>query len=175
MESGGLRGLRPPLVVTRLFEADWRNFRSDRPLLEMIDVTFHFWSGTPPGEDPDRFSQTLRRYHQLFCSKPLPGGGLVEVDASGRPPYYLQHRSELLGKFACRARLWYRTSCTWRRSLLSPGGEREALWPGGYTIGASIVFPAQRVGWQADDQRCACFPSEDHGLVRSDGGVHPPA
>ena len=63
----------------------------------MIDVTFDFRSDTPPGKDPDTFSPTLRRYHQLLWSKPLPSGALFELDVTG-PPYYLHHRSEL-GEF----------------------------------------------------------------------------
>ena len=63
----------------------------------MIDVTFDFRSDTPPGKDPDTFSPTLRRYHQLLWTKPLPGGELFELHVSG-PPYYFHHRSEL-GEF----------------------------------------------------------------------------
>jgi hypothetical protein len=63
----------------------------------MIDITFDFRSDTPPGKDPDTFSPTLRRYHQLLWSKPLPGGAPFELDVTG-PPYYLHHSSEL-GEF----------------------------------------------------------------------------
>jgi integrase len=40
----------------------------------MIDTTFDFRSDTPPGLDPDTYSPTLRRYHRLLWSKPLPSG-----------------------------------------------------------------------------------------------------
>ena len=63
----------------------------------MIDITFDFRSDTPRGKDPDTFSPTLRTYHQLLWSKPLPSGELFELDVTG-PPYYLHHRSEL-GEF----------------------------------------------------------------------------
>ena len=37
-----------------------------------IDITFDFRSDTPQGRDPDALSPTLRRYHKLLWSKPLP-------------------------------------------------------------------------------------------------------
>jgi uncharacterized protein DUF6994 len=64
----------------------------------MIDITFDFRSDTPPGKDPDTWSPTLRRYHQLLWSKRLASGVLFELDVSG-PPFYLHHRSEL-GEFS---------------------------------------------------------------------------
>ena len=39
-----------------------------------IDVTFDFRSDTRPKKDPDKDSATLRRYHKLLWSKPLPSG-----------------------------------------------------------------------------------------------------
>ena len=66
-------------------------------LVEMIDIAFDFRSDTPPGKDADTCSPTLRRYHQLLWSKPLPSGELFELDVTA-PPYYLHHRSEL-GEF----------------------------------------------------------------------------
>ena len=45
-----------------------------------IDITFDFRSDTPPGKDPDALSPTLRRYHKLLWSKPLPSGVVFELD-----------------------------------------------------------------------------------------------
>ena len=67
-----------------------------RSVVDVIDITFDFRSDTPPGQDPDTFSPTLRRYHQLLWSKPLPSGAPFELDVSTPP--YLHHRSEL-GEF----------------------------------------------------------------------------
>ena len=62
-----------------------------------IDITFDFRSDTPPGMDPDALSPTLRRYHKLLWSKPLPSGVVFElVDTT--PRVYLHHRSQL-GEF----------------------------------------------------------------------------
>lgn len=49
-------------------------------MLRQIDVTFDFRSDTPPGMDPDARSPTLRRYHRLLWSKPLPSGRAFELD-----------------------------------------------------------------------------------------------
>lgn len=46
------------------------------------------------GKDPDQHSATLRRYHQLLWSKPLPNGQLFDLDASVRY-HYLLHESDL--------------------------------------------------------------------------------
>ena len=59
-----------------------------------IDIAFDVRSDTPPGKDPDALSPTLRRYHKLLWSKPLPSGVVFElVDTT--PGVYLHHRSPL--------------------------------------------------------------------------------
>lgn len=63
----------------------------------MIDTTFDFRSETPPGKDADSHSPTLRRYHQLLWSKPLPSGQVFTLTPD--PRAYLVHRSSL-GTFA---------------------------------------------------------------------------
>jgi Family of unknown function (DUF6994) len=110
----------------------------------MIDITFDFRSDTPPRKDPDTFSPTLWRYHQLLWSKPLPSGELFSLDVSG-PPYYLHHRSGL-GEF------WLSSdavvpSFSWLTPIAGqiPEVEREEFKRIGYTIGGMMVFPAQRI------------------------------
>jgi hypothetical protein len=65
-------------------------------VVTVIDTTFDFRSDTPPGLDPDTYSPTLRRYHQLLWNKPLPGGVPFVLDIT--TPRYLHHLSEL-GEF----------------------------------------------------------------------------
>jgi hypothetical protein len=60
---------------------------------ETIECTFDFRSDSPPGLDPDSSSPTLRRYHQLLWSKPLPNGAPFGLDVT-TPHVYLHHRSE---------------------------------------------------------------------------------
>ena len=66
-----------------------------------IDITFDFRTDTPPGKDPDALSPTLRRYHKLLWSKPLPSGVPFALSDTS-PGDYLHHRSEL-GEFFLRA------------------------------------------------------------------------
>ena len=63
-----------------------------RPI-DAIDVTFDFRDDSAGG-DPDTDSPTLRRYHQLLWSKPLPNGVHFVLDAT-TPYAYLHHRSDL--------------------------------------------------------------------------------
>lgn len=108
--------------------------------VETIDVTFDFRTDTPPGKDPDTFSPTLRRYHRLLWSKPLPDGRLFGIDED------LHHRSEL-GEF------WLSSDTAIPNFAGSPlvleqfpEVQREGLGPIAYTIGGRIVFPATRAG-----------------------------
>ena len=62
----------------------------------IIDTTFNVYSDSNGG-DPDTASPTLRKYHKILWSKPLPNGVLFELrdDKNGA---YLYHKSEL-GEF----------------------------------------------------------------------------
>jgi len=62
-----------------------------------IDVAFDFRTDAG-GKDPDSHSPTLRRYHQLLWSKPLPSGAPFDLSVS-TPRVYLHHRSSL-GEFS---------------------------------------------------------------------------
>jgi hypothetical protein len=65
----------------------------------VIDPTFDFRTDAA-GKDPDTYSATLCRYHQLLWSKPLPSCVLFELVPTSRPPYYFSHSSEA-GDFVC--------------------------------------------------------------------------
>jgi hypothetical protein len=62
----------------------------------IIDVDYDF-STDAKGGDPDSISPTLRRYHKLLWSKPLPDGTMFGLrdDMDGS---YLYHAS-VLGEF----------------------------------------------------------------------------
>ncbi|MGB7982952.1 MAG: hypothetical protein WCF36_19385 [Candidatus Nanopelagicales bacterium] len=64
-----------------------------------IDVTFNVELDAGGG-DPDRTSPTLRRYHQLLWSKPLPDGTEFNLDAR-TPLSYLHHASAVGEFFMC--------------------------------------------------------------------------
>lgn len=114
-----------------------------------IDVAFDFRSDTPgyPRMDPDTRSPTLRRYHKLLWSKPLPSGAMFDlVDTT--PRVYLHHCSDL-GEF-----------CLASDSVIPTFRKEPHIarineqWPEdfatfmtvGYTIGAMMLFPGNRVG-----------------------------
>lgn len=131
--------------------------------LNDIDVTFDFRSDTPPGQDPDAASPTLRRTHQRLWSKPLPlqNAALFDLDASN-PRRYLHHKSEL-GEFFLSSDAIIRT---FRRHLGAasvieqiPEADQEAFSRQGYTIGGMMVFPGNMVnGKQTINQRRGTHP-----------------
>ena len=61
-----------------------------------IDTSLDFRTDAS-GRDPDAFSATLRRYHQLLWSRHLPGGAMFDLDTTTSGAY-LHHRSDL-GEF----------------------------------------------------------------------------
>ena len=52
--------------------------REGVPAVMVIDTTFDFRTDAA-GKDPDTYSATLCRYHQLLWSKPLPSGVVFEL------------------------------------------------------------------------------------------------
>lgn len=113
-----------------------------------IDTTFDFRSDTPLGKDPDTHSPTLRRYHKLLWSKPLPSGVVFEL-VDTRPQVYLYHQSEM-GDF------WLSSdavvpSFTREYKIAHiieqvPKEELDLFKTIGYTIGGMMIFPANRIG-----------------------------
>jgi len=113
-----------------------------------IDTTFDFRSDTPPGKDPDALSPTLRRYHKMLWSKPLPRGTVFElVDTT--PRVYLHHRSGLGEFFLSSDAVVPSFTREYRLSTIIdqiPMEEREAFNTIGYTMGGMMIFPANRIG-----------------------------
>jgi hypothetical protein len=114
---------------------------------DTIDVAFDFRRDTPPGGDPDILSPTLRRYHQLLWSKPLPSGALFTLD-DAHPGVYLRHQS-ILGDFPLASDSVIPSFRKERRlaDIIGeiPVDEWEAFMAIGYTIGGMMLFPANRV------------------------------
>jgi hypothetical protein len=95
------------------------------------------------GKDPDSHSATLRRYHQLLWSKPLPRGHPFDLDSR------LHHESDL-GEFWLASDGIVHTYTRWTyptrlADIVSkvPARETTAFYDLACTIGAFIVFPAQ--------------------------------
>jgi hypothetical protein len=114
-----------------------------------IDITFDFRSDTPPGKDPDALSPTLRRYHKLLWSKPLPNGVMFElVDTT--PGVYLHHRSQLGEFFLASDSVIpsFRKEPSLAHVFEQIPEELNTFRSIGYTIGGMMLFPGNRVGRQ---------------------------
>ena len=112
----------------------------------MIDTSFDFRTDAN-GKDPDTYSPTLRSYHRLLWSKPLPGGApFVLVDTT--PRAYLHHRSEL-GEFWLASDSVIPTFTRWiaMKPIVEQFAdeENEAFRRIGYTIGGMMIFPGNVV------------------------------
>jgi hypothetical protein len=115
-----------------------------------LDTTFDLRTDAG-GKDPDQHSATLRRYHRLLWSKPLPSGASFDLDDSS-PGVYLHHKSAL-GEFVLGSDSVVPSFTRWKSmaALMSgfPEEEHEAFRTAGYTIGGMMVFPSNRVDGKA--------------------------
>ncbi|MFM1896594.1 MAG: hypothetical protein RLZZ385_1668 [Pseudomonadota bacterium] len=111
-----------------------------------LDTKFNFYSDSS-GRDPDSASPTLRKYHKILWSKPLPIGGDFELD-DGKKGCYLYHNSEqgefFLGSDAITHSYKNHKRKTWLTEQIPE--EVNELFEIGSTIGAYIVFPNNRIG-----------------------------
>ncbi|MGN6484009.1 MAG: DUF6994 family protein [Thermomicrobiales bacterium] len=114
--------------------------------MDGIDVSYDVRTDAN-GRDPDSSSPTLRRYHQLLWSKPLPSGAMFALDTT-TPGIYLHHRSSF-GEFSLASDSVMATFTRWLslRHIVEqfPEEENEAFRTIGYTIGGMMVFPGNRV------------------------------
>lgn len=112
-----------------------------------IDLNFNFYSDTPTGRDPDSYSRTLRTYHKILWSKPLPTGKSFDL-VETKPKAYLHHKSELgefiLGSDAITHS--YRNTKRMAHVISQVPPEKVAtLFSKGSTIGGYIIFPSNRI------------------------------
>jgi len=111
----------------------------------IIDTNFNVHSDAR-GRDPDSASPTLRKYHKLLWSKPLPNGKPFEL-YDNKSGVYLYHRSELgeffLGSDAITHSYKYHKRKNWLVKQIP--NEVDELFDAGSTIGAYIVFPNNRI------------------------------
>jgi hypothetical protein len=107
-----------------------------------IDVDYYFFDDTPEGKDPDTHSPTLRRYHQLLWSKPLPDGRPFELKAGRALEPYLVYESA-----GTRIRLASDTIATRHRKALKhlfsqlSDEVNDAFLRRAYTICGFMIFP----------------------------------
>ena len=114
--------------------------------MTIIDTNFDVYSDTPKGRDPDSYSATLRKYHQILWSKPLPNG--VMFDLEDNTPRLLQHKSEL-GEFLLSSdSIGHTYSKIKSMSPIVdqiPSEEIKAFFTVCSTVGAYIIFPAKKI------------------------------
>jgi hypothetical protein len=110
-----------------------------------IDVSFNFKSDSG-GRDPDAYSRTLREYHRVLWSKPLPNGELFTLEDATRGAY-LHHRSALGDFFLTSDTLnqAYGKTRLMADSRSQCPDEVDRFRPLMYTIGNMIIFPGRRI------------------------------
>lgn len=118
----------------------------DREITIMIiDTNFNFYSDSKGG-DPDSASPTLRKYHKILWSKPLPNGILLEL-RDNKKGAYLYHESELgeffLGSDAITHSYKHHTRKKWLTEQIP--NEVNELFDTGSTIGSYIIFPNNKI------------------------------
>lgn len=119
---------------------------SEANTVREIDTTFDFRTDAG-GKDPDSDSPTLRRYHQILWSKPLPNGARFDLDTVSTDGYL--HHSSALGEYWLASDSVIPTFegyLTMEPVLAAfPTAEIEAFQAIGYTIGGMMVFPGNKV------------------------------
>jgi len=111
----------------------------------VIDTTFNFYSDAKGG-DPDSTSPTLRKYHKILWSKPLPNGKNFDL-SDNKEGAYLYHKSEMgeffLGSDAITHSYKNQKRKNWIVKQIPE--EVNGLFNAGSTIGAYIIFPNKRL------------------------------
>ncbi len=110
-----------------------------------IDITFNVYTDSG-GKDPDSHSPTLKKYHRLLWSKPLPSGktfNLSETEVNS----YLTHKSEE-GTFSLSSDSIsnsYRDKKALATIIKDLSKEVEEFRSIGSTIGGYILFPSKKI------------------------------
>ncbi|WP_426037671.1 DUF6994 family protein [Cypionkella sp. TWP1-2-1b2] len=111
-----------------------------------IDTTFDVYSDAR-GRDPDSHSPTLRRYHKILWSKPLPDGTCFDL-SNERPGDYLHHKSQR-GEFILSSDSLghtYRYVKAMAGIITQvPDRDLDKFFSICSTPGAYIVFPARKI------------------------------
>jgi hypothetical protein len=111
-----------------------------------VDTSFNVYSDANGG-DPDSTSPTLRKYHKLLWSKPLPNGKSFSL-SENKDSVYLYHNSELgeyfLGSDAITHSYRNHKRKLWLTQQIV--NDVTELYDAGSTIGAYTIFPNNRIG-----------------------------
>lgn len=138
-----------------------------------IDANFDF-STDARGGDPDSTSPTLRRYHKMLWSKPLPGGMLFELHDDMRG-VYLYHASEL-GEFSLGSDAITHSYKNQKRNnwlVCQIPDEVDELFRTGLTIGTYIICPNRRIDGKHTINQARGVNRPHRRSIRPDLGMHP--
>ncbi|MEI6749429.1 MAG: hypothetical protein WCM93_09735 [Bacteroidota bacterium] len=111
----------------------------------IIDTKFNVHSDAQGG-DPDITSPTLRLYHKILWSKPLPSGQIFEL-TNIKSGAYLYHKSELGEFFFGSDSITHSYRHHKRKEWLTKQIQNEVneLYETGSTVGSFTIFPNNRV------------------------------
>lgn len=118
--------------------------------LKDIDIFFDVQTDSA-GKDPDSASKTLKSYHQLLWSKPLPNGDVMKLDIEKNT---LKWKDTWFGCDSITASfLHYRFPLKEyvEQNLENFADFKKDYWHRTYTIGGSIIFPMLR--WSMNQAR----------------------
>ena len=107
-----------------------------------VDVGFDFRDDTDEGKDPDKCSATVRRYHKLLWSKPLPDGRPFDLVDNYRREY-LYHHSDA-GEFFLTSDAVV-ASFRYESMVQSEPEELAEFMHIGYTMGGMMLWPANQI------------------------------
>jgi hypothetical protein len=123
----------------------------------LIDVSFDFRSDAGGG-DPDKCSPTLRRYHQLLWSKPLPNGDVLNLVKDTTKDGYLVNDSDAgairmasdsvaatLGSYVALTPVFAEVPESKREDFEA---EQVAFLGAAYSIGGFVIFPKDQIDGQ---------------------------
>ena len=117
-----------------------------------IDVGFDFMTDTTRtrnGElkDPDFYSPTLKTYHRLLWSKPLPNGEVMDLKEC-KPPYYLTWKDFDFGSDSIIVEMNYSKDAEIINQVKQSIDDFDTYYNNllhrSYTIGGMIIFPRHR-------------------------------
>lgn len=120
--------------------------------MNLCDIDIHFDVQLDSnGKDPDSASKTLKAYHQLLWSKPLPNGETMELEIERG---FLKWKDMWFGSDSITASfLHYRFPLKEYVEHNIPNFTKfkEEYWHKTYTIGGSTIFPMVR--WSMNQAR----------------------
>lgn len=112
----------------------------------IIDTTFNVYTDANGG-DPDSTSPTLRSYHKILWSKPLPNGLNFEL-SDKKFGAYLYHKS-ILGEFYLGSDAITHSYKNQKRKQWIfkeiPEEKLNEIFNAGSTIGSYIIFPNKKI------------------------------